>query len=139
MMGDNKPIDMKVGFNIITEEGIKAKKFIELPVKMSFIEFIRKLKNKKLDQDVQVSGLDNLLFSSEKPKDLAKNLRNLLIDYINYLNKEYISVQIICKKIEKWDKVIAFINDKKLYLEDIFGTLEEIDIDYFFKIFNILT
>ena len=138
-MEDNKPIDMKVGYNIITEGGIIAKKFIELQVKMSFIEFIRILKSKKLDQDVQVSGLDFLLFSCEKPKDLAKNLRNLLIDYINYLNKEYISVQIICKKIEKWDKVIAFINDKKLYLEDIFGTLEEIDSDYFFKIFNILT
>ena len=53
-MGDNKPIDMKVGYNIITEEGIIASKFIELPVKMSLIEFIRKLKNKKLDQDVQV-------------------------------------------------------------------------------------
>ena len=138
-MGDNKPIDMKVGYNIITEEGIKANKFIELPVKMSFIEFFRKLKRKKLDQDVQVSGLDYLLFSSEKPKDLAKNLRSLLIDYINYLNNDYISVQIVCRKLEKWDKVIAFIEDKKLYLEDIFGTLEEIDNDYFFKIFNILT
>ena len=138
-MGDNKPIDMKVGYNIITEEGIKANKFIKFPFKMSVIEFFRKLKEKGLDQDIRVDNLDYLLFSSEKPKDLAKNLRNLLIDYINYLNKEYISVQIICKKIEKWDKVIAFINDKKLYLEDIFGTLEEIDSDYFFKIFNILT
>ena len=133
------PIDMKVGYNIIAQQDLKEGRFISLQNKLSIIEFLRKLKIKDLPDDIQIIGLDQMLFYSEDYADLCNNLREILIEMIEYLGKNYIAIQIICENLEKWDRVSVKIKGIDIYLDELFGPLKEKEKDYFYKYFNIIT
>ncbi|MHA1284483.1 MAG: hypothetical protein ACTSQP_18445 [Promethearchaeota archaeon] len=133
------PIDMKVGYNIITQNDLKEGKFIPLSNKLSIIEFLRKLQKKVLPADIQIIGLDQMLYFSENYEELSHNLREILIDNIEYLGKNYTAIQIICENLERWDRVYVKIKGKEIYLDELFGPLKELEKDYFYKYFNIIT
>lgn len=133
------PIDMKVGYNIITQNDLVEGRFVPLLNKLSIIEFFKNIQKKDLPDDIQIIGLDQLLYFSENYEDLSHNLREILIDNIEFLGKNYIAIQIICENLERWDRVRVKIKGKEIYLDVLFGPLKEKENDYFYKYFNILT
>lgn len=66
---------ISLGYNISLDEKKKPPEDFR---KMSIIEFIRAIKIKRLPQKVAIYGLDTLLLSVEKPRDLLSSIREIL-------------------------------------------------------------
>ena len=130
---------MKIGFNILERREYKSQIFNN---KISIIEFLRKLKREeKLPLNFAVFGIDNLIYNSETPEKLSREIRNLLQDAANFLVRGNYIIQIVIEGeieiVESSERPRINYKDKQILLYPIFGRVKQVDLKHFIAPLNL--
>ena len=131
---------MNPGFNIIEYN----KNYLDemFDKKMGIIEFLRLLREEEtLPFEFAVTGLDVLLYYSDKPDKIARYISDLLRDRANFLTRKQYIIQIIVKGklevIETNERPWLHYMDKKFLLHDIFGRVKQVRVKHFIAPLNL--
>jgi len=130
---------MDIGFNILEKREYRNELFNE---KMSIIEFLRQIyKEENLPRDFAIFGLEELLYCSEDPDKLSKEIWRLLTDAANFLTRGYYIIQIVIdgkvEIIEDSEKPVVNYKNKRFRLYPIFGRVKQKDLKHFIAPLNL--
>lgn len=133
---------MKVGYNIVDNESLINNEVEILRNKMSIIEFLKRVKKEEdIPLDICITGLDTLIAYAEKPLDLSKFIKKILIEKSNFLLRQNLVIQFLMDgKLQVTDddsKPKSVIDKNIIELNHIFGKLKREDIHYFFTQLNL--
>lgn len=114
------------GFNIVEKEELSSAKYWSPETKCSIVHFLRNISDKnelqKLESEIMVIGLDDLIFSVASPKKIGEKIRKLVLENQDKLNSNFkILVFPVEAKIETNDGTYLHWGDKEFYLKHIFS------------------
>jgi len=131
--------NMDVGFNIIERKEYLNQIFKS---RMSIIEFLRRVhKSEKLPINLAVFGIENLLYYSEEPEKISKEIGGLLQDAANFLVRGNYIIQIVVdgriEVVESSERPRINYKDKQISLYPIFGRVKQVDLKHFIAPLNL--
>lgn len=132
--------NMKEGFHIIERKSIKEN---DLPIfkKISIIRWIQNTRNKNFEkyEDYTVIGFERVLSEAENQKEMAKYLRNLLVENANYLVSTGSTFQFLIEgSIEMWKRpVVKSKSGETINLASVFGSLDRKGVNWFYQELNV--
>jgi len=130
---------MDIGFNIIEKKEHSNQVFTE---RISIIKFLRQVyREEKLPLNFAVFGIENLLYYSEEPERISKEIRNLLQDAANFFVRGNYIIQIAVEGkieiIETSERPRIIYKDKQFLLYPIFGRVKQVDLKHFIAPLNL--
>ena len=133
---------MKVGYNIVDNESLINNEVEILRNKMSITEFLKRVKKEEdIPLDICITGLDTLIAYAEKPLDLSKFIKKILIEKSNFLLRQNLVIQFLMDgKLQVTDddsKPKSVIDKNIIEVNHIFGKLKREYIHYFFTQLNL--
>ncbi len=130
---------MDIGFNIIERKEYSNYIFKE---RMSVVEFLRRVyREGELPLNFAVFGIENLLYYSEEPEKISREIRNLLQDAANFFVRGNYIIQILIEGridvVESSERPRINYKDKQILLYPIFGRVEQVDLKHFIAPLNL--
>lgn len=131
---------MEEGFHIIERKSTKEN---DLPIfeKISIIRWIQNTWNRDFEKfgDYTVVGFERVLSGVENQKEMAKYLRNMLVEKANYLVSTGATFQFLVDgSIEMWERpVVKSKGGETINLAPVFGSLERKGVNWFYRELNV--
>ena len=132
---------MDIGLNIMEKKEYSNQIFKD---RMSIVEFLRRVyREEKLPLNLSVFGVENLLYYSEEPEKISREIRNLLQDAANFLVRGNYIIQIVVEGkieiVESSERPRINYKDKQILLYPIFGRVKQVDLKHFIAPLNLLS
>ena len=130
---------MDIGFNIIEKKEYSDQIFKD---RMSIVEFLRQVyREEELPLNLAVFGIESLLYYSEEPEKVSREIRNLLQDAANFLVRGNYIIQIVVEGkieiVESFERPIINYKDASFLLYPIFGRVKQVDSKHFIAPLNL--
>lgn len=130
---------MDIGFNIIEKKEYSTQIFKD---KMSVVEFLRQIRaEEKLPLNFAVFGIESLLYYSEEPEKVSKEIRNFLQDSANFLVRGNYIIQIVVdgriEVVESSERPRISYKNKQFLLYPMFGRVKQIGLKHFVAPLNL--
>ncbi len=130
---------MNPGFNIIEYKDYLDEIFDK---KIGIIEFLRLLREEEnLPFGFAVTGLDALLYYSDRPGKISRYISDLLCDRANFLTRKQYIIQVLVngglEVIETNDRPWLLYRGKKFQLHEIFGRVKQVGLKHFLAPLNL--
>ncbi|MCL6500944.1 MAG: hypothetical protein K6T16_02845 [Candidatus Pacearchaeota archaeon] len=128
---------MNIGFNIINKSNPDIFK-----EKTSIIQFLKDLSNgKKFPRDFAVYGLDSLLYYAKDRDEIAKYIRNILLDNANHLVAGSYIIQFVIegdiKVVESDERPRVVYKNEEFHLYPVIGRVKRLDLKHFHAPLNL--
>lgn len=110
--------NMDIGFNIIEKKEYSDQIFKD---RMSIVEFLRQVyREEELPLNLAVFGIESLLYYSEEPEKVSREIRNLLQDAANFLVRGNYIIQIVVEGkieiVESFERPIINYKDASFFI-----------------------
>jgi len=110
------------GYNIIESQYLRN--YIIPEDTMGFIQFMRNIHRKRLNKKAEylVTGLDRILYESETPKEVAKTIREELVEARKWIPRGLVVIFPIEGELRgREDYPILHLSDVDIDLRQLFG------------------